>query len=115
MFLDEIWRNKMKMKKTSEVFREAKKHLNRGNQNKNDYICAAISAAKQSKLVTDKAAKRAMSVIWDRLNDYISVTSWLKERGFVHIYARPDNNVQIQKYRHRWLNALIKEFEAKGD
>ena len=105
----------MKMKKTSEVFRLAKMHLNRGNEDKTDYICGAIGGVEHAKLVTSKAADRARAVIGTRLRDNVSVTSWLKERGFVPINQDPYNNVQVQKYRHRWLNALIKEFEAKGD
>lgn len=105
----------MKMKKTSEVFRAAKFYLNRGNEDKTDYICGAISDVERAKLVTSKAADRARAVVGIRLGDSVSVTSWLKERGFVPINKDPYNNVQVQKYRHRWLNALIKEFEAKGD
>ena len=105
----------MKMKKTSEVFRAAKLYLNRGNEDKSDYICGAIGEAERYNLVTRKAAYRASNVIGTRLRDSVSVTGWLKDRGFVPINQDPYNNKQVQKYRHRWLNALIKEFEAKGD
>jgi hypothetical protein len=104
-----------KMKKTSEVFRAAKFYLNRGNEDKTDYICGAIGEVERVDLVTSRAAYRASNVIGVRLGDSVSVTSWLKERGFVPINQNPYNNVQVQKYRHRWLNALIREFEAKGD
>lgn len=106
----------VKMKKTSEVFRAAKKYLNKGNQDeKTDYICSAIGYAELDDLVTARAADRARRVIGVRLDDNVSVTSWLKDRGFVPMNKSPYNNVQVQKYRHRWLNALIREFEAKGD
>ena len=105
----------MKMKKTSEVFRVAKLYLNRGNEDKTDYICGAIGDAERAKLVTRKAADRARDTIGTRLRDNVTVTSWLKDRGFVPINQDPYNNKQVQKYRHRWLNALIKEFAAKGD
>lgn len=104
-----------KMKKTSEVFRAAKFYLNRGNEDKSDYICGAIWEAERVDLVTARAADRAKYVISSRLGDDVSVTSWLKVRGFVPMSKSPYNNLQVQKYRHRWLNALIREFEAKGD
>ena len=104
-----------KMKKTSEVFRAAKFYLNRGNEDKTDYICGAIGDVERADLVTARAADRARYVISSRLNEEMSVTHWLKVRGFVPINKDPYNNVQVQKYRHRWLNALIKEFAAKGD
>lgn len=105
----------MKMKKTSEVFRAAKKYLNRGNEDKSDYICGAIGGVVRDNLVTNRAAYRASNVIGVRLGDSVSVTGWLKDRGFVPMNKDPYNNVQVQKYRHRWLNALIREFESKGD
>ena len=104
-----------KMKKTSEVFRAAKHYLNRGNEDKSDYICSAINWAEYYSWVTYSAAKRAKKVIARRLGDDMSVISWLKVRGFVPMNETPCNNLQVQKYRHRWLNALIREFEAKGD
>jgi hypothetical protein len=105
----------MKMKKTSEVFRAAKKYLNRGNEDKTDYICGAISDVEYAKLATARVADRARHVINSRLGEEVSVTHWLKVRGFVPMNKSPYNNLQVQKYRHRWLNALIREFEAKGD
>jgi hypothetical protein len=115
MYLDNNWRSKMKLRKTSEVFRVAKTYLNRGDQDKTDYICVAIGHAQWDKLVTNKAADRARQVIGSRLQDNVSVTEWLKDRGYVPRTQSPYNNKQVQRYRHRWLNALIKEFEAKGD
>ncbi len=105
----------MKLKKTSEVFRLAKTYLNRGDQDKTDYICVAIGHAECDNRVTVKASDRARQVIGSRLQDNVSVTSWLKDRGYIPMRQNPSNNKQVQKYRHRWLNALIKEFEAKGD
>jgi hypothetical protein len=105
----------MKLKKTSEVFRVAKNYLNKGNQDKTDYICAAIGHAEEDELVTWKASMRARQVIGSRLQDNATVTSWLKDRGYIPMRQDPFNHKQVQKYRHRWLNALIKEFEAKGD
>jgi len=104
-----------KMKRTSEVFRAAKFYLNRGNEDKTDYICSAIGDVEYANLVTSRAAYRARAVVGIRLGDNASVTSWLKERGYVPMNKNPHNNLQVQKYRHRWLNALIREFEAKGD
>lgn len=105
----------MKFRKTSEVFRVAKNYLNKGNQDKTDYICSAIGWAEEDNWVTRKAAERARNVIGSRLQDNATVTSWLKDRQLIPRYQNPSNNKQVQKYRHRWLNALIKEFEAKGD
>lgn len=105
----------MKLRKTSEVFRVAKKYLNRGDQDKTDYICAAIGWAEEDNWVTWKASMRARQVLESRLQDNVSVTGWLKDRGYIPMRQDPYNNKQVQRYRHRWLNALIKEFEAKGD
>ncbi len=105
----------MKLRKTSEVFRVAKTYLNRGDQYKTDYICVAIGHAEEDNRVTWRASMRARQVIGSRLQDNATVTSWLKDRGYIPMRQDPFNHKQVQKYRHRWLNALIKEFEAKGD
>jgi hypothetical protein len=106
--------------KISKVFRLAKKHLSTTHSDtKFKYICHSIE---YSIPFGNLSAVGARNVIEDRLgqdeNGYLTVENWLVNRGLI-----PENTYEIdygyyfdlvQAYRHRWLDSLILEFEAKG-
>jgi len=101
--------------KISQIFKRAHSKIKSGEE---VYICAAISC--------DSAAprhdgNRALDVIYERINGTKrphglvgkSVICWLLDNtSATHDDMTRD---QMRLYRMRWLNALIKEFEAKGD
>lgn len=57
----------------------------------------------------------AKEMIMERLAPFNCVEDWLKLKGvgLASYYAAVDQNPDVvQKYRHRWLDALIKEFSS---
>lgn len=124
----------MKATKTSEVFREALSHLWDGRTDPEhrpaqEHICWCIIKADYRKDMPhyDRAIqglsvvyRKAHSVIMDRLDGNHTITSWLHYNG-IDIYSDESGfgtqawHVRIQDYRRRWLQALIVEFEVKGE
>ena len=106
--------------KTSEAFKQAKQCLQPIGRAK--FICHALAEAAYTRDVcsadfdwhaiytTRKSGfKTAIKAITDRMGSDVPLEFWLAGRG---IDYEPK---QIEAYRHRWLDALIAEFEAKGD
>ena len=107
--------------KLSHVFKEAKQIV--GNQ-RFPYICLAIKDIKDAPQID---IKRALEVIRNRImpdmpayyqkNNYpqycCALESWLESVQGIYVYAAPGGSMKA--YRLRWLDALIAEFEAKGD
>ncbi len=116
--------------KTSEVFAAAKKILHgpgRGTWASNeyhDYICHAINTAEEQSAnykgtYDSPAFLYARRVIQDRLGGGgreggpHTVDTYLREVvGVPEVQVTYDN---VQAYRHRWLDALIVEYQQKGD
>ena len=111
--------------KTSEAFKQAKQCLK--PIGKANYICHALAEALYGRSVltvgagddwqkihtTRKAGfKTAIKVITDRIGSDAPLESWLNSHDIP--YWRYEND-QMVAYRHRWLDALIAEFESKGD
>lgn len=113
--------------KTSEVFKQAKQHLWDGEVGcmrveYSPYICHAIDAAADASGIPpysrrDAPYRRAKAIIQQRIAPEYTLSDWVcrnvKRSGKV-INARGGAQ-QAQAYRHRWLDAIIKEFEKKGD
>lgn len=102
----------MKNSDIAEAFRAAKTKLAATRDewrtgNKHEFICHAIRA-------NTPGGSAAIKIINDRLNCCGTVTSWVitYAPGAKDLANEDpigfDNEVQI--YRHRWLDALIKEF-----
>lgn len=116
-----------KVTKTSGALRCAKKYLWDAETNlwdhddKYSHICNALNEAHNNKEITYKALISTRSVIMRRLSPSVSVAEWLEKnvgvRYFSGYIARDHKfwSQQIQAYRHRWVDALIEEFKAKGD
>ena len=82
------------------------------------YICDAIRKAYDEGEITHKASIAAVRLIMKRLSPNISVGQWLDENVGYRVRFGQGHSAyhkQVQAYRHRWLDALIKEFETKGD
>ncbi len=91
-------------KQIAEVFRQAKDYLWNGHtfqRNKQQYICHAIDFTGCSILAKEKAC----SIIENRLGNGRTVVGWLED----NVPSFPDNTTEYQKYRHAWLDELIKE------
>jgi len=109
--------------KTSEAFKQAKQRLKPIGRAK--FICHALAEAAYTRDVwsagfnwnniykTKKTGfKTAIKVITDRIGSEAPLDSWLARNGIEYGTYEPE---QIEAYRHLWLDALIAEFEAKGD
>ena len=115
--------------KTSEVFKQAKTRLWDGQANWIDgemYICHAIDdVAWGNGLYTSSGYhdrlsapyNRAKKIIQQRIHPHMSLEDWALDnvKGSWRTINKNDSCKQMQAYRHRWLDALIKEYKAKGD
>jgi len=96
-------------KEIAEAFKRAVPILARNESecswlNWNEYICHSLE------LSTPLAgAMAARNVIHTRLNGPGSVVTWLLKQGIPAEDLTKDN---VQAYRHRWLQELIREFSA---
>ena len=100
--------------KTSELLRDARRHVGKGS-----YVCLAVDTCARidgTRQAIRKAAalrKRIGEVLWPHKFAHC----WLAE----HIgagYSREflmDRFDDIRKWRVRWVNKMIAEYEAKGD
>lgn len=82
------------------------------------YICDSIRRAYRAGEITQKAMYTTVKLVMSRLAPEVSVGSWLHFNvGYKIKYGNKNNayHRQVQAYRHRWVDALIKEYEAKGD
>jgi hypothetical protein len=105
------------MTKSSELLRRAKDYLwdgvspmNKPNW-KSIFICFAIRDAALPKEGYEYS--KLKNEITRRLKPFQMVYTWLHERA--KIPGRDLTYKNIQAYRHRWLDALIAEYEVKGD
>jgi len=100
-------------KEIAAVFKEAKKYLatsenDAQNVSKTFYICIAINTVSDINHRQWYSCSKAKDIIDERLDGEYTVGTWLKVNGFIKTTS---NNInQLQKYRHRWLDSLIKEF-----
>lgn len=111
--------------KTSQVFKQAKLCLWDGDYNSyaqmdySPYICHAIEDvavhnAHQSYYMQYTRAKR---IIQQRIAPHYDLENWVRAnvRGSYKVLNKAGGAKQLQAYRQRWLDALIEEFESKGD
>lgn len=115
--------------KTSEIFKQAKDFLWHGDTDLIDgesYICHAIEEVAWVHGIQPSNAhydrlfapyQRAKKIIQQRIHPHYDLENWV--RSNVKDSWRTLNKIkgteQMQAYRHRWLDALIKEYETKGD
>ena len=116
--------------KTSEVFKQAKQYLWDGDYDVyaaqvdvQIYICHAIEEVAFKKKIYDVTTrryapyKRAKLIIQQRIDPHYDLENWVL--GHVKGASRALNKrrkiSQMQVYRHRWLDALIQEFESLGE
>lgn len=94
--------------KTSDVLIETKKNLYRTlRRGKTRYVCFAIEYTGhiEGNKVIDRISKA--------LGTSDSVRNWLISNG--HATPEQCTYTNMQKYRHRWLDALIAEYKELGD
>lgn len=77
----------------------------RGGPNKEEFICLALSPS-----VISAASNAARQVITDRIGHTGSLKAWVSDQGLCD-YSRI-TVLDMQTYRHRWLQALIEEFSG---
>lgn len=108
--------------KTSQVFKQAKKYLWTGDLNdsfnKSSYICHAISDVGYIYgRHYHTPYERAKCFIQFSIAPHYDLEDWVRAnvKGAHKVLNKAGGAKQLQAYRQRWLDALIKEFEAKGD
>lgn len=77
------------------------------------FICHAIQDGNQLNHWpgTSDAAMKAISIIEHRLHPYTTVDTWVGANiPGADKYAKNIPREEIQAFRHRWLDSLIKEF-----
>lgn len=100
--------------KTSELLRRAKGHL----EHERYVVCYSLEAAARSypyheSAQADVIAQRVINRIRNALKPHQLVSQWLAHK---HRVPRQDLTfAALHDYRQRWLDALIAEYEAKGD
>lgn len=104
-------------KEIAVIFKEAKKYLAKClDDNLPNYICFAIDKVAENNHTKRHSCSRAKRIINERLGKSFTVFNWLVSNGFMKENNFEDINHhehdQLQKYRHRWLDSLIKEFSA---
>ena len=111
--------------KTSEVFKQAKEHLWEGYLDCFDgeaFMCHAIIEAAWVRDIHDKDSKqylpykRAQKIIHQRIHPAYDLEHWVRKnvKNSYKVLNKIHGAQQMQAYRHRWIDELIKEFEAKG-
>lgn len=97
--------------KYSDVLIEAKKHLMgpRWSRNKNPYVCHCIARAAMALGVPEKGQilqRKIMKALKEK-----TVTMWLVAQGIP--WSKLSDSA-VQRYRHEWLDHLIKQYKEAG-
>ncbi len=95
--------NKQQRLQIADAFRACVHRLSTSNnfRGKQFYICLALDESKHP------FYKAAQKVVAERLTGCGTLRGWLHREGYIN----DDNFSQdIQDYRHRWVQELIKEF-----
>jgi hypothetical protein len=98
----------------AKAFKLAQRYLSRGDyDNKTRYICFSFEPLVRDSRINPRIFTNCVNEITRRLHPHASVVQWLQHRGYLpmqrHAYAYDRD---VQEYRHRWLKALIKEFQS---
>lgn len=93
------------------AFRTARQYLWDGHDKRKvdeiPNICGALGRAYDNGEISYDLDDAAEAVISRRLSSCCTVVIWLIHHGFI----TPNyNHKDVQEYRHRWLDALIREF-----
>lgn len=113
--------------KTSDAFKQAKQCLR--PIGRSQFICHALAEAafgrdacaagsywKKIYTTRESGFNTAIKVITNRIGSRQKpLENWLYDQGICHHYGITNYHQQMEAYRHRWLDALIAEFESKGD
>lgn len=117
--------------KTSKILRITKQYL---NHEVNQGVCFALSDARRAGAISMASEDRVGEIISDRIQPFTFATTWLAyavttgktpPKNYNNISAaeytkysrwkRVQREVDLQAWRHRWVDQMIAEFEAKGD
>jgi hypothetical protein len=101
--------------KTSTLLRRAKKYLWEGKEKQKSKqcsgLCVAIMLAETP--ITYPKGRDVRNRIQESLGGNIYVVGWLVYKA--RVPRRVLTEKKVQAYRHRWLDALIAEYKARGD
>lgn len=97
--------------KTSEIFRCAKRRMIR---NRDEYICHAIARVRGPTCDEKSIAKK---IIMERIKPWGTADNWIATKigkAYDEQWWRGSRRDR-RKWKLRWLDKLIAEFEAKGN
>ena len=96
--------------KTSEVLIKAKAYLSKAKPDgKPEFICNAIGQVVYNR--QNPVRKALIGDIQEAISPSSSVTDWLDYRHGIRNQSYED----MQAYRHRWVDAMILDYQSKGD
>jgi hypothetical protein len=96
---------KIENRAISSAFKKAKKQLDACT-----FICNSIK--KQG--FDTPIVVVCKGIIKERMNYSPTLECWLNTQHGIHIFYFPKHEEEMLKYRHRWLDELIKEFDVDG-
>lgn len=101
--------------KSSQILRRAKTRIVSG---RSTYVCYAITGAGGATEECIRKAEALRTRVMASIYPHANAATWL------HLRIKPEQNYAawadaneeaLREWRIRWLDALIKEYEAKGD
>ncbi len=98
----------------AKTLRLAKCNVGKDNNHGERFICIALLITARYKKITNAQAAAAEAFILSKLGHCYTVERWLKENVKGFAAARRSGEafrIEIQAYRHRWLDHLITELE----
>lgn len=105
--------------KTSAILKLAKKALRTGREKQDmhrhhSFLCTSIWTVAEDLCFDDEKKALKVTTRIERSLGWYSIQEWLLRKAKARS-SDVDNYKIIQAYRHRWLGALIAEYEARGD
>ena len=101
--------------KSSQILRRAKKRIESGI---GTYLCYAIDCASDDDPDSLRKAEAMRSRIMVSIYPHTTAAKWLylciQPKQRYDVWAKVNEDA-LREWRARWLDALIAEYEAKGD
>lgn len=85
-------------------------YLSRARRKKRSrYICIAMSLAFANGKITSDQMTQGQQYILNLIDPCMYLEDWLVRHGYIPKQRTRADRVQIQQYRHRWVQHLIEE------
>jgi hypothetical protein len=98
-----------------QAFKAAKIYLARNaadldnyQQPNEEFICCSLDRASLEGHISAKSLEASQALVMDRISPYVTACQWLA--GTLKVDMMKLDEDDVQEWRHRWLDELIKEF-----